>query len=241
MVFIGRVSEIFRYPVKSLAGVPTDSAELGWNGLHGDRRFAFRRVGVESGFPWLTASKLPELILYQTEAAEGNTEGATRVRTPEGAVLPLGSTELNAEVTARYGSAVDMMRIDRGIFDEASVSLITKATIAGVGREAGLELDRRRFRANLIVETESQQPFVEDGWLGRTLAFGEETTGPAVLIMMRDTRCVMINLDPDSASPDPRVLKTVARINDRTAGVYATVLRTGLIRVGDRVALSPPA
>ena len=56
---VGRVCEIVRYPIKSMAGVPTDAAMLGWHGLEGDRRYAFRRVGDNSGFPWLSASRLP--------------------------------------------------------------------------------------------------------------------------------------------------------------------------------------
>ena len=48
-----------------MAGVATDSAFLGWHGLQGDRRFAFRRLNEKSDFPWLSASKLPELVLYQ--------------------------------------------------------------------------------------------------------------------------------------------------------------------------------
>jgi uncharacterized protein YcbX len=65
MIPLGHVSELVRYPVKSMAGVATDSALLGWHVLHGDRRFAFRRLNDNSGFPWLSASRLPELLLYQ--------------------------------------------------------------------------------------------------------------------------------------------------------------------------------
>ena len=65
MIHLGHIHELTRYPVKSMAGVATDSAVLGWHGLQGDRRFAFRRLNENSGFPWLTASRLPELLLYQ--------------------------------------------------------------------------------------------------------------------------------------------------------------------------------
>jgi len=49
----------------------------------------------------------------------------------------------------------------------------------------------------------------------------------------------MINLDPDTAEQDARVMKTAVRLNKNTAGVYGTVVRTGTIRVGDRVSLMP--
>ncbi|MEX0909152.1 MAG: MOSC N-terminal beta barrel domain-containing protein, partial [Gemmatimonadaceae bacterium] len=62
---LGRVRELVRYPVKSMAGIPAESAFLGWHGLAGDRRFAFRRLGDDSSFPWLTASRVAELLLYQ--------------------------------------------------------------------------------------------------------------------------------------------------------------------------------
>ena len=61
---IGQVEALFRYPVKSMAGERLEFAELGWHGLEGDRRLAFRRVGNHSGMPWLTATRLPELLLY---------------------------------------------------------------------------------------------------------------------------------------------------------------------------------
>jgi uncharacterized protein YcbX len=59
---IGQVEAIFRYPVKSMGGERLETANLGWHGLDGDRRLALRRIGDRGGFPWLTASKLPELI-----------------------------------------------------------------------------------------------------------------------------------------------------------------------------------
>jgi uncharacterized protein YcbX len=64
MIHLGHVSEIVRYPVKSMAGTAIESAVLGWHGLEGDRRFALRRVADDSGFPWLSASHLPELLLF---------------------------------------------------------------------------------------------------------------------------------------------------------------------------------
>src|SRR5205814_5760631 len=61
---IGHVEAIFRYPVKSMRGERLDLAKLGWNGIDGDRRLAFRRLDNHSGFPWVTATKLPDLLLF---------------------------------------------------------------------------------------------------------------------------------------------------------------------------------
>ena len=67
---IGQVETIFRYPVKSMAGERLEDANLGWYGLDGDRRLAFRRMDDRSGMPWLTASKLPDLLLFAPQRCE---------------------------------------------------------------------------------------------------------------------------------------------------------------------------
>lgn len=234
---IGHVRELVRYPVKSMAGIPADSAFLGLHGLGGDRRFAFRRLGDDSGFPWLQASRLPELLLYQPFGFDESVAEPlpTHVRTPAGAELALRGAELRDEVAGRFGSPVELMKIRHGIFDDASVSVISLATLSGIAREAGLDLDRRRFRANILLETSGLEPFLEDAWVGGTLLFGNESAGPAVSVTQRDLRCVMVNLDPDTAQKDPRVMKTIVRLTGNNAGVYGTVIRTGTIRVGDTV------
>ncbi len=129
------------------------------------------------------------------------------------------------------------MQLRHGIFDDASVSVISLATIAGIGRGAGVDLDRRRFRANIVLETGDHEPFHEDGWVGGTLVFGDSEPMPAVRVTARDVRCVMINLDPDTGTHDPRALKAVVGLNKNNAGVYGTVVQTGTIRVGQPVRL----
>jgi len=243
MVQVGRVCEIVRYPVKSMAGIAIKSAFLGWHGLAGDRRFAFRRAGDPGSFPWLSASRLPELLLYHPVGLD-ETSGEplpTHVRTPAGAQVELRSAALENEIAQRYGDRVELMQLKHGIFDEGAVSVIALATISGIGREAGFELDRRRFRANIVVETERSEPFVEDGWVGGTLVFGDSESGPAVSVTLCDLRCVMLNLDPETAKQDARVLKAAVRLNKNYAGVYATVVRTGTLSVGERVTLMSEA
>jgi uncharacterized protein YcbX len=239
--YVGRISEIVRYPVKSMAGVSTASAYLGWHGLGGDRRFALRRVGDPGAFPFLTASRLPDLLRFRPDGLDEQAAEPqpAHVHTPEGERLALRSPELAADVARRAGSGVELLSFRNGIFDEGTVSLIAHATIAGIGAEAGLPLDPRRFRANIFLETEGQRPFLEDEWVGQALVFGSDAGGPAVHVTLRDERCMMINLDPETAAQDPRVMKTVVRLNGNMAGVYATVIRTGTLRVGDRVSVTP--
>ena len=236
---IGYIRELVRYPVKSMAGVPTNSAFLGWHGLQGDRRFAFRRLNDKSGFPWLSASRLHELLLYQPHGLDENAEepAPSHVRTPEGLELAIDSAQLRTSVSEKLGSAVELMKLRNGIFDDATVSVINLATIAAIGSELDLNLDTRRFRANVFLESDSREPFAEDAWIGGTLVFGSEESGPMVSITTRDVRCVMINLDPDTTESDARIMKAAVRLNKNCAGVYGTVVRTGRINVGEPVSL----
>jgi uncharacterized protein YcbX len=234
---LGYVRELVRYPVKSMAGVPADSAFLGWHGLQGDRRFAFRRINDNSGFPWLSASRLPELLLYQPLRLDPNAEEPlpSHVRTPEGIELAIGSAELQNTIAEKFGKPVELMKLKHGIFDDATVSVINLTTITAIGAELEQKLDTRRFRANVVIESDSLGPFSEDEWVGGALIFGDHESGPMVNITLRDVRCVMINFDPDTAESDALVMKTVVRLNQNCAGAYGTVVRTGQISVGDSV------
>jgi uncharacterized protein YcbX len=238
IVRVGHVQELVRHPVKSMAGIATQTAHLGWHGLDGDRRFAFRRIGVNNGFPWLGASRLPELLLHAPTGFDDTAKdpAPTHIHTPEGTSFALGSAELDKHVSDKLGSPVELMRLRQGIFDEASVSVITPATIAAIAREAGRDLDTRRFRPNIVIATDASVPFQEDNWIGGRLVFGEDE-GAVVQITLRDLRCVMIDFDPDTAERDPRVMQAVVRLNDNNAGAYGTVARTGLLRVGQPVSL----
>lgn len=237
---LGRVTALFRYPVKSMAGQSLDVTRLGWQGIEGDRRFAFRRVADKTEFPWLTASKFPQLLLYQPFRLEADLTDLppTHVRTPDGKVFELQSDELREEVSGRYGSDLELMNLKHGIFDEACVSIITPGTVQGIERESGRHIDLRRFRPNVVIETNSAELFEEDRWLGRTLMFDEGNSGASVRVTMKDERCVMVNLNPDTAERDSEVMKTVVRLNQNYAGVYGTVVNAGELRVGQVVNLA---
>jgi uncharacterized protein YcbX len=234
---IGEVEALFRYPVKSMCGEPLDVADLGWHGLDGDRRLAFRRVDDRGGFPWLTATKLPDLILFSPQrrgpAVEGNLP--THVRTPEGEEMAVFGEELATEIGRRHRSPVQMMHLNRGIFDEASISAITSATIGEIARLAAQRPDARRFRPNILIASLRSVPFEEDEWVGGVLSFGEGNEAAAIGITMRDERCSMVNLDPDSARPAAEVLKAIVRVKDNKAGVYGTVTRRGRLAVGQPI------
>jgi len=134
---------------------------------------------------------------------------------------------------------VQMMYLNRGIFDEASISLITAATVGEISRLAAQAADARRFRPNILMASARAIPFGEDEWVGGVLSFGESSKAAAITITNRDERCSMVNFDPDSAHSNTEVLKAIVRERDNKAGVYATVLRRGRIAVGQPIFFEP--
>jgi uncharacterized protein YcbX len=247
LIEIGQVEAIFRYPVKSMRGERLEAAELGWHGIEGDRRLAFRRIDNRSGMPWLTASTLPDLLLFDPRRRADGAQGdlPTHVRTPDGEEMLVFGEDLAAEVGRRCGAPVEMMQLRHGIFDEAGISVIALDTVREIGRLAGQRfdvhsLDVRRFRPNVVVRSLRSVPFQEDGWLGGVLSFGEGEDAPAIAVMMRDERCSMVNLDPDSASPAPEVMKAIVRANQNHAGIYGAVTRIGRLAVGQTIFLRAP-
>jgi uncharacterized protein YcbX len=118
-------------------------------------------------------------------------------------------------------------------FDLAAVHLLTTATIDRL-RELYPQgrFEARRFRPNIVVEPAGEKGFVENAWIGHTLAIGSEVrlsvTGPC-------PRCVMTTLPQGDLPKDPGILRTAAQHNQVHVGVYASVLRGGTIRRGDTV------
>jgi uncharacterized protein len=235
---LGQIEALFRYPVKSMRGEPLDNAALGWHGFEGDRLLAFRRLDERGDFPWLAASKLPDLILFTPQRRGSNGQAPpTHVLTPEGEQMPVFGEALAAEIGKRHGAPVQMMQLKHGIFDDASISVITSDTAREVCRLAGRSPDVRRFRPNIVIRSARAVPFEEDEWIGGVLTFGEAEDAPAVAVTMHDVRCAMVNIDPDNGSLAPEVLKAVVRANQNNAGIYGTVIRIGRLSIGQTVVL----
>src|SRR4029077_4980543 len=106
---------------------------------------ALRRMQINerSGMPWLTASKLPELVLFTPCHLEDAAQGdfPTHIRTPDGQELPAFGEDLATEVSRRYGAPVQMMQLRHGIFDEATISVIALDTVNEISRLAARSPD----------------------------------------------------------------------------------------------------
>ena len=114
------------------------------------------------------------------------------------------------------------------------ISLFSLQTARQLGEEVGFVLDKQRFRANVYLDLGSAGGFSENAFVGRKVRLGPKVV---ISVLERDPRCQMITLDPDTAAPNPDVLRNVARGHEGTAGVYGAVLAEGMIRAGDPVEL----
>jgi uncharacterized protein YcbX len=177
---VGRVVGLWRYPVKSMAAEPLSEVDVSWHGFAGDRRWAFIRDGVpQSGFPWLTLRERADLNHYHPSFLDPlqPDKSATVVRTPAGVTFDVADPVLAAELHPQGARAI---KHNRGIFDTFPLSLITTRTIARLGEMIGAELDVKRFRPNILVETTGAAPFQEDDWVGcilRTLRGDHDRPG----------------------------------------------------------------
>jgi uncharacterized protein YcbX len=231
-VELGRVAALWRYPVKSMGAEALEEIEVSWNGLAGDRRWAFIRAGMErSGFPWLTIRERPDMGLHRPSFVEPDRPDASpvAVRTPSGDVLDV----LDPSLAARLGDSVRVIKQDRGVFDTMPLSLLTTRTVAGLGALVGAELDVLRFRPNVLVEATGDADFPEDGWVGSVLRIGEVR----MRVDKRDQRCVMVNVDPVTAERDPAILRAIGRERDTCLGVYGSTVQPGRVAVGDPVVM----
>lgn len=229
---LGRVAALYRYPVKSMAAEPLESAEVSWHGIAGDRRWAFVRPGLErSNFPWLTIRERSELWGYRPRFADPAQPDASAVlvTTPAGDELDVSDPRLAAQL----GDGVRVMKQNRGTFDAAPLSLTTTGSVAALSAMVEAPLDPLRFRPNLLVDAAGGEPFREDDWVGHTIRVGEM----AFRVDQRDARCVMVNVDPTTHARDPRVLKAIAQRREACLGVYGSTVTPGVVSVGDLVTI----
>lgn len=210
------LKELWRYPVKSMAGERLASAVLRPDGLLGDRTVL--AVGPDRRVR--TARSWPKLLgLRATLGPDGE---------PMVDGLPWDHPDVAAEVERAAGAGVRLVKHeDPDRFDILPLLVATDGAIAAFGR------DGRRLRPNLVIG--GVEGLAERTWEGRVLRIGE------CLVRAVDLRgrCVMTTFDPDTQVQDPGVLRDIVRRFDGTLALNAEVLRGGTLHEGDQVVLEP--
>jgi hypothetical protein len=256
---VGTIESLWRYPVKSMAGESLPVAFIDYGGVYGDRMYAVLNPGGPPGFPYLTARERGGMLLHRPRFrdpvvasmppnhAEALTlagitpvypdlaELAVEVQTPSGQTLPIDDPALLASLTGdRPLPGLSVIRSHRAMTDCRPLSLISLETIQQLGREVGIPLDMRRFRANLYARLDTAQGYGEDSFVGRRLQIGQRAV---VAVLDRDPRCNMIAIDPDTAEQAPAIMRNVARNHDGNAGVYCAAIIEGAVKAGDPIVL----
>ncbi len=229
---VGRIVSLFRYPVKSMTSESLDSVDVSWNGLAGDRRWAFIRGSIVSnGFPWMTIRQRADMWQYRPRFVDPDRpdETQTMVMTPAGEELDVTDPALAWQL----GEGVRLIRQTRGIFDALPLSLISTRTVDAMSALTGIPLEPRRFRPNIVVETFGDDEYPEDSWVGHTISFGEVR----MRVDKRDKRCVITNVDPETSEKDPSVLRAITQNRQAYLGVYGSTVQPGRLSVGDSITI----
>jgi uncharacterized protein YcbX len=204
------VAELWRYPVKSLAGEPLDSTEISADGIPGDRVIQV----YEADGRIVTARTAPRLL------------GLKATLGPMGEPLvngrPWTAPEVAAAIEAAAGAGARLARDDGPErFDVLPLLVATDGAVNALG------LDRRRFRPNILVAGVSG--LAERGWPGRRARIGEAIIGFKKL----RGRCIMTTYDPDTLEHDPTVLRRIVQEMGGRLALDTYVVRGGRVAVGD--------
>lgn len=227
----GRIAALWRYPVKSMRGEALQSLAIDARGVVGDRFLALKdsegRLG--SGKTSKRFRAIDGLLGYS--AATEN--GAVVIRFPDGRTMRADDPALGAILSAACGMEVKVESEDQDRImhrDSAPLHLLTEASIAWLrARLPDVAIDARRFRPNIVVATDSAG-LVEQDWLGRDIAIGDQLVVKAARPTLR---CVMTTLPQSELGAAPAVLRTLTEQNAASLGIYAEVLGPGTVRVGD--------
>ncbi|MFN3718324.1 MAG: MOSC domain-containing protein [Rhizobium rhizophilum] len=235
---IGRVREVWRYPVSSLGGEALASITVSPEGIEGDRRFALfdPDTGLAAA-PEKETRWRPALFITASQPATG----LPVLRFADGAEHALDDGALPDRLAEHFGFPVAVGIIGEGDlrfpvvsnrYKPAPLHLVTTASLNALAETARLPpLDARRFRPSVLIETEEGEGFLENGWLDHVVRIGVAD----IRVTEASRRCGMTLVAQPGLSEEPDVLRGIMRHNKRNLGVYATPAEPITLSVGDPV------
>ena len=216
------VREVWRYPVKSMAGERLESCMVTQAGLEGDRRWAFIDHSPQRDGKWFNIKQHAPLMTYRARL----TGGSLDVVAPDGTSVALDG-DLVRKFETEGQRPLELRELPGGNFDDSHVLIVNLASVDAFALEAGMRIDHRRFRANLYVD--GLEPEEELRWLGRVIRAGEAE----LEVTSRCERCKVITMDPDTTQATPELLRVLVERHDERFGMYCRVVRPGRVAVGD--------
>ena len=224
---VGRIGELWRFPVKSMQGEPIAAAELGLAGIPGDRRWALREAATGR---LVTGRRVPR-ILDAVARLDGD---LALITLPHGTRLTTADPGASAILSDWLDLPVRLDEAVGGAFvDDSAAHVLTRSSLTTLlSVEPDVRWDVRRFRPTLLVESPADG-FVEDGWVGRHLQ-----VGTAVLhVTVPTVRCALPTRRHGDVPADERVIAVLRREHAAQLGVYGEVVVPGAVAVGDPVRL----
>jgi hypothetical protein len=228
---LGRITALWRYPVKSMRGEAVQSLAIDARGAIGDRYFALKDSEGKLG-SGKTSKRFRQIegLLGFTAATEN---GIVIVRFPDGRAMRADDPMLGAVLTAACGMEIGVESEDQDQLmhrDSAPLHLLTEASIAWLRtRLPTVAIDARRFRPNIVIAG-AATGLAEQEWLGRDIAIGDAL----IVRAARPTvRCVMTTQPQAELGAAPEILRRLAADNAASLGIYAEIRQPGTVQVGD--------
>ena len=230
MSVAGTVTQLHRWPVKSMGGQPMDTLEVGVHGAAGDRAHAV--FDVHKGRPRrLTAREAPRLLAWGAVYRDG--AGEAVLRSPDGRDWSWADPGLAAALSADLAREVTLRTDADGQQDLPDSLLVTvQATLDAVAGELRANLDLRRFRTNIHLEMDAD-PFAEESWEGRVLRVGDTE----LELLHPCERCAIPTRDPDTQEKWAPLLRHLFDRHSGWFGINARAREDATIAVGDPVTL----
>jgi uncharacterized protein YcbX len=241
---VGRVSELWWYPVKSFLGQKVDRVVVRPEGIPGDRGLAL--ADARSGRV-LSAKHVHKLLEGRFESGkfllpDGTTFSEDDPRAVDALSSWLGrdvrivraaGDEKSPEIEGEEGKV--FRGEPGGLHDDSPIHLVTTSTLAYLtSLYPSGRFDPRRFRPNIVIETGDAEGPVEQSWVGAEISIG----AARFLVTKPCHRCVITTLPQEELSHDPGILRTVNQLADRETGVYLRARTEAGIDVGDEVSLA---
>lgn len=238
---IGTIAEIWRYPVQSMRGEQLAAADIVENGVVGDRLYGV--VDPDADMVVSSAQgrrKWRDIVTLAARFLDVPSScGATPVEIllPDGSELRNDEGDIDERLAAALGAPVHLAHKSaeekRSEYGHAPLHVLTTASLRQfAAHHPEGRFVPARFRPNIVIDTGDKTGFLEQGWIERRFVIGDSVE---IAITEHCKRCVMTTLPQGDLPPDPAILHTATAHNDTRAGVYASVVRPGAIKVGDPV------
>ncbi|MCU0537475.1 MAG: MOSC domain-containing protein [Hydrococcus sp. Prado102] len=256
---VGSVVSLWRYPVKSMLGEELNATQVTEKGLLGDHIYAL----IDTATGMTISAKNPRKWGKMFDCRAALAETSVKITLPDGAIVLSNADDANQILSQLFGRELKLKAIApqkpsleeywptieglphqdavtneatlaNTFFDGATVHILTTATLDRLQEiTPNSRFETRRFRPNIVVKPmQEAKGFIENDWIGREIAIGDEVR---LKVTGACPRCVMTTMAQSELPKDLSVLQTAVKHNQGNVGIYASVVRGGIVRRGDPV------